>query len=644
MCGIAGFHAFAEGSPEAMDRCVRRMTDVLEKRGPDSHGYWSDPQAGVALGHRRLAIVDLSPLGHQPMVSASGRSVIAYNGEIYNFAELRADLEARGVAFRGRSDTEVLVEACEAFGVENAVRRCIGMFAFAFWDRRTRTLTLARDRLGIKPLYWGYAGETLVFGSELKALREHPAFAAEIDRDALAAYLRHNYIPAPRSIHRGVRKLQPGCLLVVRAGSEPVEAPFWSMADVVRRGQEERRAIGDAEAIDELETLLRDAVGRRMIADVPLGAFLSGGVDSSTVVALMQEQSSRPVRTFSIGFHEDGYDEARHAAAVADHLKTDHTELYVDPARAREVIPQLPEMFDEPFADSSQIPTYLVSQMTRRHVTVSLSGDGGDELFAGYNRYTLARDLWRRVGWMPRPLRRAAAGMIRAVPPSAWTRLFEAVPAALRPPQAGDKLHKLAGVLGGGPGELYRSLVSQWPDPAALVPGAREPEGPLSDMSVAASVPDLVERMQYLDTITYLPDDILTKVDRASMAVSLEARVPLLDHRVVDFAWRLPMHFKIRDGETKWLLRQVLYRRVPRALIERPKMGFGVPIDAWLRGPLRDWAESLLDEGRLRSEGFLDPEPVRRRWSEHLSGRRNWQYAIWTVLMFQAWLERQRRG
>lgn len=644
MCGIAGFHAFGEESPEAMDRCVRRMTDVLEKRGPDSEGFWVDPQQGIALGHRRLSIVELSPLGHQPMVSASGRSVIIYNGEIYNFTEIRAELEARGVRFRGRSDTEVLLEACEAFGIEKAVQRCIGMFTFALWDRHACTLYLVRDRLGIKPLYWGQGGNTFLFGSELKALRQHPDFAAEIDRDALAAYARYNYIPAPRSIYRGIRKLRPGCILSVRAGSEPVETPFWSMAEAVQRGRESRLTIGDKEATDELEALLRDAVGRRMVADVPLGAFLSGGVDSSTVVALMQAQSSRPVRTFSIGFHEDDYNEARHAAAVAAHLKTDHTELYVDSAQAREVIPLLPDMFDEPFADSSQIPTYLVSELTRRHVTVSLSGDGGDEVFAGYNRYTLARDLWRRVGWLRAPLRRAAAASIRAVSPAAWTRLFDIVPGSLRPPQAGDKLHKLAGVLGGGPDELYRTLVSHWDEPAVLVPGSREPDSPLSDPSVAALVPDQIERMQYLDTITYLPDDILTKVDRASMAVSLEARVPLLDHRIVEFAWRLPMRFKISNGETKWLLRRVLDRHVPRALVERPKMGFGVPIDSWLRGPLRDWAETLLGEARLRNEGFFNPAPIRQRWAEHLSGHRNWQYSIWTILMLQAWLERQRSG
>lgn len=640
MCGLAGFLDARPSLSQAESLALaRRMADALAHRGPDASDAWSDAEAGVGIGHRRLSIVDLTDAGAQPMVSACSRYVIAYNGEVYNADELRNGLPH--IRFRGHSDTEAILEGIARWGVEATVRQLIGMFALAVWDRRDRTLHLVRDRLGIKPLYWGRCGSAILFGSELKALSRHPLFASDIDRNALAAYVRHNYVPAPHSIYRAIRKLRPGCILSLRDGAEPVETAFWSMEDVVRRGAAARADVGDQEAIEELDVLLRDAVARRMIADVPLGAFLSGGIDSSAVVALMQAQSDRAVRTFSIGFHASGYDEATYAAAVARHLGTDHRELYVGPDQARDVVPLLPDMFDEPFADSSQIPTYLVSQLTRREVVVALSGDGGDEVFAGYNRYMVAADLWRKVGRAPAPVRNAVAAAIRSVSPNGWTRVFDRLPGPIGRPQAGDKLHKLAAVLGGGPDELYRGLVSHWDAPDSLVLGGREPAGVLSDPSVALLVADQIERMQYLDTITYLPDDILTKVDRASMAASLEARVPLLDHRVVEHAWRLPMRFKIRHGESKWILRRVLERYVPRQLFDRPKMGFGVPIGEWLRGPLRDWAETLLAEARIREEGFLDPAPIRQRWSEHLSGKRNFQYSLWTILMFQAWLERR---
>lgn len=642
MCGIAGFRdVTTRAAANGLGETARAMGDAIRHRGPDDWGVWTDEAAGLALSQRRLSIIDLSPAGHQPMVSACGRFVITYNGEVYNHQEMRRQLEARGIAFRGHSDTEVILEACAAWGVEHTVKALIGMFAIALWDRQTRSLTLVRDRLGIKPVYWGRFGGLFLFGSELKALTAHPGWTPEINRDAVSAFLRHNYVPTPLSIYKGVHKLESGCILTLRDGAEPEITRFWDARQVVGDAVRHRLDLTDAEATDQLEALLKDAVGRRMIADVRLGAFLSGGIDSSTVVALMQTQSRQPVRTFSIGFNEKGYDEAQHAKAVAAHLGTEHTELYVDPRHALEIIPKIPDWYDEPFADSSQIPTFLVSEMTRAHVTVALSGDGGDELFAGYNRYKLADNVWGKLKAIPRPLRRLGAASLRAVPPRHWDRLFSMVPARLRHGQMGDKLHKGADVLLLGDGEaFYRRLVSHWTDPDSLVAGGHEPKGILWNDEAKAIVPDFVERLQFLDLVTYLPDDILTKVDRASMAVALEARVPLIDHRVVDFAFRLPRHMKRRNGQGKWLLRQVLYRHVPKELVERPKMGFGVPIDAWLRGPLRDWAENLLSETALRDHGLVDPAPVRAMWAEHLSGARNWQYLLWDVLMLQAWKTR----
>ncbi len=649
MCGLCGFLLESDGAAASQaggavraaggfEAVLRRMNDRIAHRGPDGDGLWADEAAGVGLGHRRLAIVELSPLGRQPMDSADGRWVIVYNGEIYNFQDLRAELATAGHRFRGQSDTEVLVEACAAWGVERTVRRLVGIFAFALWDRRERRLFLVRDPLGVKPLYWTRQNGVLLFGSQPKALLAHPAFTAGLNRDALAAYLRFSYVPAPHSIFQGVRKLEPGRILTVTPGAEPEETVYWDVGTVVRDGLADPLALSDAEATDALESLLSDAVGRQMMADVPLGAFLSGGVDSSAVVALMQRHSDRPVRTFTIGFREGGYNEADAARAVATHIGTDHTELVVEPRHALDTIPHLPEWYDEPFADASQIPTVLISQLTRGSVTVALSGDGGDELFAGYNRYLWGDSVWRRMAPLPGGLRRTAAGMIGAMPPAGWDALFGLLPEGRRPRQPGDKLHKLAGVLAArDPDALYRRLVSHWTDPDAAVRGGREPRGLVWDPAVAAAVPGFVARMQYLDSATYLPDDILAKVDRASMGVGLEARVPLLDHRVVEFAWRVPMAQKIRNGQGKWLLRQMLYRHVPKALIERPKSGFAVPLDAWLRGPLRAWAEDLLSETTLRSEGFFDPETIRACWREHLSGSRNNQQKLWNVLMFQAW-------
>ena len=638
MCGIAGIFDPTSSRPaDELARLASAMAGTLVHRGPDEGHTWVDASAGAAFAFRRLAIRDVSAAGRQPMLSGSERCAIAYNGEIYSSDEMRAELGSAVPHYRGHSDTEVLLEACEAWGVERTLPKLIGMFAIALIERDSRRLWLVRDRMGIKPLYWTRWGGGIAFASELRALRVLPGLATEVDRDALASYVRHAYFPNPHTVYRGIQQLPPGHRLCLEPGKPVRITPYWTLADQVAKGRAAPFTGDDTDATDALENLLSDAVRRRMIADVPLGAFLSGGYDSSLVVALMQKAASRPVRTFSIGFDESGFDEAQHAKAVARHLGTDHTELYVSPQAALDVIPKLAGIYDEPFADASQIPTYLVSQLARQHVTVALSGDGGDELFAGYNRYAQADLFRRRVGLIPVGLRKAGARAMRQVPPGVWDRLFGLAPDRLRLPAAGDKMQKLADVAASDPDEFYLRLVSCWQDPSNLVARAVEPMTAVADPRVASLVPDYVQRMQYRDTLTYLPDDILAKVDRASMAVSLEARVPLIDHRVVEFAWSLPQHMKLRDGQRKWLLRQVLYRHVPPALVDRPKMGFGVPIDQWLRGPLRDWAEDLLDERTLREAGLVEPGPVRVRWAEHLSGRRNWQYSLWAILMLEAW-------
>lgn len=647
MCGIVGILDLGRStSSDSLESNVRRMTSALQHRGPDGDGIWTDAPAGIALGHRRLAVLDLSPAGRQPMASACGRYIISFNGEIYNFADLRAELERDSAEYvwRSHSDTEVLLAAVARWGVEAAVGRAIGMFAVALWDRREQVLHLARDRMGEKPIYYGQVGRWFLFGSELKALRAVENGPRTIDRRALALLLRHSYVPGPYSIYEGVRKLSPGSILTVGADKPERARAYWSLAQVVQAGSAARFTGSEAEAVDELDRLLRQVIRGQMIADVPLGAFLSGGVDSSTVVALMQAQSARPVRTFTIGFEERAYDEARHAQAVARHLGTDHTELYVSAEDALAVIPQLPRLYDEPFADVSQIPTYLVAGLARRHVTVSLSGDGGDELFGGYNRYFLARSLRRATGWWPQAARLLVARGITGLSPNRWDKIAggagRLLPASLRQHRIGEGLHKFADILRSNDARaMYRHLVSHWKEPTTIVRGADEAPTPLTDPSAWALRDDYTEQMMYLDAITYLPDDILVKVDRATMAVSLESRVPLLDSRVVEFAWKLPLSFSVKGRQGKRLLRQVLYRYVPRELIDRPKMGFGVPLDSWLRGPLRDWASALLDPSRLAREGFFHTESITKKWQEHLSGRCNWQYPLWDILMFQAWLE-----
>jgi asparagine synthase (glutamine-hydrolysing) len=646
VCGVAGRWGAPQQAAD-LHAQVQRMAQALEHRGPDDSGTWADPDAGLALGHRRLSIIDPSSRGAQPMLSADERWVLSYNGEVYNHRALSRGLpDAIRSSLRGHSDTEVLLELIAASSLEAALPQLNGMFAFAAWDRRERELWLVRDRLGIKPLYYGWAGDDLVFASELKAIEAHPTFEPRVNRAALTLLLRHNRIPAPHSIFEGIYKLPPGHRIRIH-GPAPEQAelrPWWSARDRALAAVQCGFSGSSEEAVRELHELLLDAVDQRRISDVPLGAFLSGGIDSSTVAALLQATSDRPVRTFSIGFAEDSHNEAEHAARVARHLGTEHTELYLQPHDALEVIPRLPQLWDEPFSDSSQLPTYLVSALARDHVKVVLSGDGGDELFAGYPRYQRALRIWRRVRGLPRGARRGMAAALEATPPALWDRaaalLAPITPRSLRTAALGDKVHKGAELLAAPSLTLlYRQLVSHWKRPTEIVLHADEPQTLLCDHLIEEELGEGVAALSLLDALTYLPDDILTKVDRASMAHGLEARVPLLDHRVFEFAWRLPTELKHRDGEPKWPLRKILQTYVPTHLWDRPKQGFGTPIGPWLRGPLRDWAESLLDERRLKDEGFFRPQPIREAWSQHLSGARQLHYLLWDVLMVQAWLD-----
>lgn len=645
MCGIAG--SWKPGADQSSVDIGQRMAAVLHHRGPDDGDVWVDESLGLMLAHRRLAVIDQSAAGHQPMQSGCGRYTISYNGEIYNHLDIRSELEASGHApeWRGHSDTETLLASLAAWGCPATLKKLNGMFAFALWDQRDRCLILARDRMGEKPLYYGISKGVFLFASELKALQVHPAWEGEIDRNALAAYFRFQYVPAPRSIYQNINKLPPAHYAEIRFSSQPEIAlhRYWNLSAAAQSGAGSSAQQNAAALTDSLDVLIRDSVGRRMVADVPLGAFLSGGYDSSMVVAQMAAQSNLPVKTFSIGFEDPELDEAPHARAIARHIGTDHTELYVTDRDALNTVVDLPKIWDEPFADSSQIPTLLISHMAREHVTVSLSGDGGDELFYGYGRYFQAESLQQTLAKWPLPVRQLAAAVLSHAPVAILEALARLLPSRYQVEHPSDRLPKLAPLLRlRDPALFYQEIVSHWKAPEELVRGAVEPISAFTDKANLPSLPGLAELMMYLDMISYLPDDILTKVDRASMAASLEARVPLLDHRLVEFAWQIPTSLKRSSDGGKALFRDVLYRYVPSALLDRPKKGFGVPLESWLKGPLRDWGESLLSEQKLQDAGFLDANLVRTMWQQHISGERRWHYYLWDVLMFQAWLETQR--
>ena len=639
MCGIAGFLGEVPALQAAREATLLAMTGALKHRGPDDGGTWIDAQAGIALGHRRLSVIELGVGGHQPMTTADGRFVISYNGEIYNYREMAERLKEAGKTLRGHSDTEVLIECIAQWGVRKTLQQCEGMFAFALWDRECRQLTLARDRLGIKPLYWGRVDKLLIFASELKSLRAHPDWHLEIERSSVAAFLRFGYVPGPQSIFCNVYKLEPGQMLVADLSGGLKLERYWDL-NAIATAPMRSSSGSEPDILAELEKVIRRAVRIEMVSDVPIGAFLSGGVDSSLVTALMQQEASRPVKTFTIGFADGNYNEAQYAKRVAGHIGTDHTEFYVEEQTARDVIPNLPVWYDEPFADPSQIPTQILSRLARNRVTVALSGDGGDEMFAGYARYQWARNIELAIQTLPRPIRRGISALLQSTPESAVRHAARLLPSAAQPALFGQRLLKLAALLCEESGDMaYRRLISLWPDPEEVAIDA-----PIERSSgMEPSLRTFTERMMLFDARTYLPDDLLTKLDRASMSVSLEVRVPLLNHRVVELAWQMPLLMKLRGGISKWALREILYRHVPRSLVERPKRGFGVPLAAWLRGPLRDWAGDLLSVRTIRRSGWLRPEPLERRWREHLQGRRDWSASLWAVLMFQSWLAEMNR-
>ena len=650
MCGINGFYSLSSFSSNDV---IIKMNSAISHRGPDTNGFWSDKKSGIVLGHQRLSIIDLSDAGNQPMKSNSSRYILTYNGEVYNHLEIRKELEKinPSIKWRGNSDTETLLEAIDFWGIEITLKKIQGMFAFGLWDQKKRCLILARDRIGEKPLYYGWQGEgnkkSFLFGSELKALKVHPEFNGKINRDAIALQLRHNYIPAPYSIYEDIYKLQPGHYLKFKESDLtknllPNPKTYWSFTETVFSGNNNQLTISESHIQEDLEKYLQSSVRKQMISDVPLGAFLSGGIDSSTIVALMQSQSTNPIKTFTIGFNEDEYSEAKYAKKIAKHLGTDHTELYISSKEAIEVIPKLPIIYDEPFSDSSQIPTFLISQLAKKDVTVALSGDGGDELFCGYNRYVMSEKFWNIFRLMPQSFRKIFSSGLQSISTENWTTISKLLPGLKKYSNFGDKIHKGANVLKAKTShELYYMLCSHWQNPTEAVINSKESGTLLTEFKPDFQGLNNQQQMMVLDFLTYLPDDILVKVDRAAMASSLETRIPFLDHNLIEYVWRISHSLKFKKGEGKWILKQILNKYVPKHLTDRPKMGFGIPIGAWLRGPLRDWAENLLDQKRLQQEGYFNSKLIRDKWTEHLSCKRDWQYDLWNVLMFQAWIDQK---
>lgn len=642
MCGIAGI-LYPNSSGSWLESNVIAMSNAIRHRGPDGNGFWVDSAQGVGFSHTRLSIIDLTSSGSQPMTSATGRFILSYNGEIYNFPELKQDLIKLGIKFKGTSDTEVLLASIEMWGLQVAISRCIGMFAFALWDRSKNKLSLVRDRLGVKPLYWGLFNSLFIFGSELHALKSCAGWDQEIDRNSLSAYSRWNYIPSPHSIFKGVYKLEPGSILTIAPNSQPVIKKYWNLRSIIN--SQDIVDINDSEAINQFESILSESVRSRLISDVPLGAFLSGGIDSSLITTLMQKESINPIQTFTIGFHDNRYNEANNAKLISGHLSTNHTELYVGPEEALEIIPSLSDIYDEPFADSSQLPTSIVSSLTRKYVTVALSGDGGDELFAGYTRYYWANLINNKFYKIPLSIRKMLARSIELPSNKFWESLFQFVPSTKNMPRVGERIGKFANFLREpNANALYRNQHSHWLNPENMILNSTEPRGIPFDDDLTSEIPNFITRMQFIDSVTYLPDDILTKLDRASMAVGLEARVPMLDHRVVEYSWKIPQRMKFRDGISKWLPRQVLYKYLPKSYVDHPKKGFSIPLSDWLRGPLKDWANSYLSIDHLKQDGYWNYQEVNSSWENFLKGDSINQESIWGVLMFESWIEKNKNN
>ena len=648
MCGINGFYS---RSSSTFNNVIVKMNSAVSHRGPDTNGAWVDIDSGIVLGHQRLSIIDLSSAGNQPMHSSSGRYILTYNGEIYNHLEVRRELERcnSNIRWKGNSDTETLLEAVDFWGIETSLQKIDGMFAFGLWDKKIRRLILARDRIGEKPLYFGWQGKgdnkVFLFGSELKALKVHPEFNGEINRDVISLQLQHNYIPAPYSIYKDIHKLLPGHYLQLneddlKKNLLPLSKSYWSLTEHAINGNRKQLTLCEDDILKNLEGYLLSSVKKQMISDVPLGAFLSGGIDSSTIVAMMQSQSNKPIKTFTIGYSEDNFSEAPYAKEIAKHLGTDHTEFFVSPKKAMEVIPSLPTIYDEPFSDPSQIPTFLVSQLAKQDVKVALSGDGGDELFCGYKRYVMSKKFWNIFRLMPITLRKILASGIGSISPQDWNKISKLLPGLSTYSNFGDKVHKGLGLLEAKTlYDLYYTLNTQWHNSNEVLINSKDQGTLMTTFKPELKGLDSQQQMMVLDSLTYLPDNILVKIDRAAMASSLETRVPFLDHKLIEYVWKIPQSLKLNNGQGKWILKKILNQYVPNDLTDRPKMGFGVPIETWLRGPLKEWAEDLLNEERLKQEGYFDPKVVRDKWNEHITGKRNWKSSLWGILMFQSWID-----